>query len=365
MATDASDSRTQQAVPKPYGLERPADYAEPLASLTRGDWFFVFLTWLAIAWAIFITIDTVSGNGLVGFDFLPVAAGVPIIIAGWLALRAKARIEIAVDGLRGGAGLDLEGDIAVFESGFAGRMRFWSLASGSAIALCFFIYLFWIYMERRYDSLFLFILQLVVCVGVGFWIGVLLGRLLAYGQILSIMRDTGIAIGRIDTEQARTAIRQMENINRFAFLVTVMMCHWFAFWLWFWAFGGLVYRGYAVLFIALWVVSFGFYLFAARAPILAFKARLGELQGGAEGQEALDRQLAEAEDDLRKFRAAAIGVPSDDERELEALVKEFRARRMPSVLPGRWVLDLLAIWIAVLLFGSLLLSFRNGFVPGQ
>ncbi|TPK87362.1 hypothetical protein [Mesorhizobium sp. B2-4-17] len=363
-----------QAVPKLRDAARPAGYSEPLTWPTLGDWVFVGFGWLTIAWAVFITVDKLSGNEFVGFDYLPVAAGVPIIVAGWPALRTKSRIETAVDGLSGGAGLDLNGDIAAFELALHRRVRLWSVVSGAAIALCFGGFLFWSNVNKPFDNLYLFALLLIVCVGVGFVIGMLLGRLLGYGQILIVMRETGIAIGRIDTEQARTAISQMENVLRFAFFVTVGMCHWFALWFAVWTVGlwipgigdGRGYQiDYWVLFIALWVVSFGFYLFAARGPMLAFQARLDALQGGLGGQGARQRQLAEAQDDLRRLKTEQRSDSFDEEQELAALVREFDERRAPTRLPSRWVLDLLAVWIAVLLTGSIVLSLRGDFNEPQ
>jgi len=344
---------------------RAPRYTEPLAQLTAGDWVFVCFAATVILWTVYITIGELTESDF-DFDFLPVAAGVPIVLMGWRLLRVKEQVDEVVRGLSGGAGLDLIGDIERFESELGRRARLWSLGSGAAIAFVFAGFLAWavttgLYrVEGTVGDIFLFVLLLTVCVVAGFIIGGLLGRLLGCGQILMVMRDTGITIGRIDTPQARSAIDRMEDVLRYAFIATVAMCHWFALWFGFWFLGGRNYRAtYWVLFILLWAVSYGFYLFAARAPTIAFQLRLDEIRGGPDAQQARQRQLDEARDDLARLRQINRERHFEEEQELEAIVKEFEARGAPRRLPPRWALDLIAIWIAVLLIGSLVFSLRS------
>ncbi|TIM05509.1 hypothetical protein [Mesorhizobium sp.] len=327
-------------------------FAEPWRQLTLTDWFFVFCGWLTAAWAFYICIDTFSGTKATGFDFLPVAAGVPTVLGGWRAAKMHSMITAALEGLLKGAGLDLSGDMAAFEAALKRRVKLWSLATGTAIAGCFGAYLGWAL--YKFGTAGLFFLLAVVCVAIGFQIGRMLGSLLGYGQILTVMRDTGIAIGSIDTEQARRAIARIEELLSYTFWLTAGMCHWFALWFVFWFLGFDDYRAaHSGLFIAFWMVSYALYLFAARSPILAFRARLSELQGGPEGQAARQRQLAEAREDLARLSLTADGSRHSERHELEILVHEFEARNAPPQLPRRWHLNVLAAWIALLLAGSI------------
>jgi hypothetical protein len=353
-----------------------ADYPEPLLRLSAGDWLFVGFVWFVIFWAVFITFDNFAPNSTIGFDYLPVAAGIPVVLVGWRALRVKVRVDEAVRELSGGAGLDVTGDIERFRAELGRRVRLWSLGSGAAITLAFATYFAWaittglLEVGTTATEISLFALMVIVCLSAGFVVGFLLGRLLGYGKVLSVMRDTGVAIARIETPQARSAIRRMEDVLRYAFIATIVMCHWFSIWFGFWLLGfddGRDYRAnFWVLFIMLWTVSFGFYLFAARGPTVAFQRRLEEIRGGPEAQQARERQLDEARDDLKRLQTAQMDERHRraEEHELQAFIQEFEARGALSHLPRRWILDLLGVWIAVLLVSSFALSIWNGIRAG-
>ncbi|MER9924454.1 hypothetical protein NKJ84_16110 [Mesorhizobium sp. M0048] len=321
--------------------------------MTRTDWFFVFCAWLTAAWAFYICIDTFGGNEALGFDFLPVVAGMSVVVAGWRTAAVHRTVDATLDGLLKGAGLDVGSDMAVFRAALDRRVRRWSLATGTAIAACFGVYLAWA--SSRFDTagLGFSILLFAVCLGTGFQIGRMLGWWLGYGQMLTVMRETGIAIGSIDTTQARSALARLEGLLFYIFWLTAGMCHWFVPWFVFWFLGfddGRDYRTYySWLFIPLWIVSYGLYLFAARSPILAFRARLSELQGGPDGLAGRERQLKDAREDLARLTSGGAGAHSNEERELKELVGEFEARNAPPRLPRAWHLNVLAIWIALLL----------------
>jgi hypothetical protein len=334
------------------GTQQFAGFVEPLRQLKATDWFFVGCAWLTAAWAFYIGNDTFGGNDAVGFDFLPVAAGLPTVLAGWRATRIKVTIDAAVDGLLNGAGLDLKGDIDAFEAALKRRVKFWSRATGLAIAVCFVGYLVWAFNKFDPAGPGFVVLLFAVCIGIGFQIGRMLGSMLGYGQILSVMRDAGVAIGSIDTEQARRAIGRIEEILNYFFWLTTAMCHWFAIWFVAWFLGfddDRYYRAYySWLFIALWAVSFALYLFSARAPILAFRARLTDLHGGTEGEAARRRQLAEAQEDLKRLSDSDDSDRRAERIELQAVVDELKKRNAPPRLPRPWLVNVLAVWIALL-----------------
>src|SRR5262249_52788515 len=110
------------------------DCNEPLRSLTLFDWIFVVFA-LVTVWYLFGNIfEWLRGN--VG-DLMPLLAGIPIVVVGWLALRLGIRLQHAVDRLDDGAGLANASAISIqaFHRDLGNKVRIWSMALGLVVSI--------------------------------------------------------------------------------------------------------------------------------------------------------------------------------------------------------------------------------------
>lgn len=345
---------------------------EPLARLSWFDWLFVFFAWLTLFWAVFITLDTldpeITPETLAperpepahGFDFMPVLVGIPVVFFAWRAVGIGDAVADAVERLEDGAGLDIKGEYSVrdFYAALSRTVRNWSLGSGAVIGVGMSVGFGALLAAGLLDfgtaplEIALTIALGGLMIGVGAVLGYLLGRLAGYGHFFGVMERHGIEFA-VTTRDSRSALGRLDGVFRYAVVVTVVLCHWFAAWFVAWALGYDTrdYRAtYQVVFLILFFLSFGFYLSGAWRPARAFAQRLDTLAGGALGRAALERQLAEAAEDRRLLDVPRPNRSQFNEaKELDGFIVEKRAQRLRSPLSNRWLLDGLALWIGLLL----------------
>ena len=335
---------------------QPALDVDPLGQFRPGDWVFMAMTWLTLAWTVFIILDKLDG-GVIGFDYMPILAGIGIITFGWRMLRVGAAVGEAVKGLRAGAGLRESSDATAFVADFERFVRLASFVGGSGVGgmlAAFYAWALWFGVIG--DGPAFGALLFVVTVGVGAYVGYLLGRLIGYGRMFAVMSAHGTDIDSLDTPEARVAMRAIESVYLLAFVSTTALCHWFGLWFTAWCLNlETEYRpDYAHLFLGLLAISVIFFLFGGRVPAIAFRRRFDRITGGATFRLARDTQLAAARRDLASL---AVRVRTDREafferRELQALVNDLESRRFPPRLPSVRVINALAIWIVVVFLAS-------------
>lgn len=324
---------------------------EPLRLLTIFDWVFVIFAW-ATAWYLFGNIfEWIQGNR---GDPMPVIAGVPIVIVGWLALRLGIRLQNAVNRLDDGAGLANANAVSIqaFHDDLGNTVRWWSIVVGAIVSVVLAI-VYWIIIFcglLPWDPIGGSVLAIAM-IGPGFAVGLLLGRLIAYGSLTAILERHRIRLAGLTTRQAKLAMRGVEHVFEFSVFSTTTCCLWFAFWWVMWNLGHLLnYWPWRVAFLPLWLVSFFVFIFGARRPARAFHRRLDELYGGAKARQALDQQLSEAREDLAKL----VSVHGDikfraEAEELDTFIKELAARRFRSPLLDPKLLDAIVLLNILLL----------------
>jgi hypothetical protein len=331
------------------GRSKPSD---PLRRLHLFDWLFVGMAWLTCLWLIFIVMEQFNPDPTVGFDFMPVVTGIPTILIGWRAVRLHEQVDEALAGLNDGAAFIVteENSWGEFLADMDLTVKRWAL--GIAILITVIMLGINVYLitpdlgNLDLEIVATTTIRTVVMAIAGWLIGLLLGRLAGFARLFSVMDKHEIRLAGLSTTAAQIAMRSLERVFSFATLVTSLLCMWFAAWWIAWALG---YEGYAHEwrwpFLALWAVSFALYLWAARAPALAFQRRLDTLYGDSAGRERIDRNLGVAEAELVVLKAA--GKPSRRMRaetfELERYVKHLKELRFRSQLLNPRLLDALLV----------------------
>ncbi|WEZ85494.1 hypothetical protein P6U16_25850 (plasmid) [Rhizobium sp. 32-5/1] len=144
-----------------------------------------------------------------------------------------------------------------------------------------------------------------------------------------------MAFSSLASPQARLALRNLESIHVLAVVALFVLCFWFAAWSLVWQFGFAAgyYELWSRQFLIFWLVSMTLFVVAGFIPARNFKKRVRDLEGGASGRAARERQLQEACDDLRQWRDAAP-KPSRQQRdriaELELFIAGLKDQRIHS-----------------------------------
>jgi hypothetical protein len=334
---------------------------DPLRRLTRYDWIFLFLAWLTGWYLVLITNEAFAANSNLGFDFLPVVAGVPVVILGWRAVRLREQVDEAVAALDEGAGLVIteENSFATFMLDLKKTIRWWGLALALIVdivmvaGLAYVVVAGFVDVDQGPVMLVLTVLLVAVMVGVGFLIGQLLGHLIGFGQLNSVMLRHGISIAGLSTVGARSAMRSLEGVFRFSVLTSMVMCGWFVVWWVTWHVGldpHKYRKAYSGLFLAFWAVSFGVFLFAGRRPALGFQRMIDELYGGADRRRSIDRQLKAATQERATLAKSGVRTPQQrDIAELDRYIDDLKDRQFHSRLLHPYVLNGLAVFNVIFL----------------
>ncbi len=319
--------------------------------LTLWDWLFIFFAWLTLFWFLIVSLAGWTDQDP-GFDFMPVTAGIPILFLGWQAVHIGDAVANAIRGLDDDAGLILREGASVeelreeIETGGA-RVAYLGAACIAVVMSLGFVggilsgNLPW----QSASDLVMTIALGAVLIGVGAVMGYLLGRLVGYGRIFSVMEKRGVRFTPVPSREFRLALSALEAIFRYSFWATVVMCHWFAAWFIAWLLGFERYReAYQILFAVLLAISLGFYVFAAWRPARAFRNRLAAVYGGAEVQAGFESQRALATADLAKLDRDDPGA-----EELQAFIIDKRSDPMSSLLTSRLLLNGMLLWLVAML----------------
>lgn len=308
-------------------------------------------------------------------DFMPLIAGVPIIIVGWRAVALGNRLETAIDNFDDGAAF-------VFPAGQAGAKKTFlndlkkaiSWYSKLVSAAVFLISLTGVILLTSINGvdhvdLFITFLLIVGVPAIALPIGTLLGRLLGYGQFVRIMDRNGIELAGLSTPQAREALRELESVHVFAIIALTVLCFWFSGW---WITWGLGYAlGYENMwrtqFLVLWIVSIGLFVAAGIWPAWSFRRRVAELAGGTEGRLARQEQIRQAKTDLEHWQGAATQKSRQQRErivELKRFIGNLEDQRIESwLLHPRLLAFLLATNLAILVLPLLVTAPRPTTVP--
>lgn len=351
--------------PTPDGLDLTgrqsavAGTTEPFATLTLADWVFTALTCLAVLWAFNILFEISAG---LTADYLPLAAGIPILALGWRTSQVGDKVKAAIEGLGAGAGLSEGGNIAAFRTDLQRLVRVWSFRAAAGLGIIVTSFLSWAVWDGRLDNgTTQNTLVLLTSGGVSILVGVLLGRLLGYARLLDVMADHSVAIASVETPQARSALRAIESVYIHSLISTAAMCVWFVPWYAAWAFG-IDTNGYRELyqlpFLALWAVSLFFFVFAGRRSSLAFRARLDALQGGEASRATHVAQAKQADADLTAAKGKAEFNREFflEARELRQLVDDLALRRLAPRIPNALVVNALTAVLSILFLAGLILT---------
>lgn len=288
---------------------------DPLRRLGMLDWIFVFLGCLTLWYFVFILLELRNEHSALGFDFMPVTAGLALVPLGWRAARVSDQVGLAITGLNNGAAFSTpdQDSLEEFLADLHRWVRRWRWGTGTGIALVMAVgFVYAAANDVPIEELSAMMLGLVgllalVMLATGGLVGSLLGALVGYGQLHRVLARHGIKLAGVSTAEARTAIRGLESVSGYAVLATTVLCQWMAAWFLMWHLGfdpnqySELWYG---LYLVLWLISFSLYVVAALWPSLSLQRRLDELYESADARHALDQQMLEAQRDLTELRAA-------------------------------------------------------------
>ena len=272
---------------------------------------------------------------------MPIVAGIPVILVGWQAVPLYQQVSNALAALDDGAAFIMDdGAMRPFLAGMRATVGRWSQSVAAVVVVAMLgINAALILLNPSDGADFGFdMLRTVVMAGVGYPVGLLLGRFAGFAQLFPVMEKNGIKLAGLSTPAAQKAMRSLEGVFRFAVLSTAVLCHWFLAWLLMWSLGcdPRDYRSqWLVPFMLLWGISFALYVGAAWLPTLAFQRRLDALYGSSEERRALDVSLEEAEAELKLLNGSPDALNRRrriELSELERYIADLNGRRFRSQL---------------------------------
>lgn len=317
-------------------------------------WSYIFASFVwALVWYTIMNILTIMLQKMPDFqdaapfpvDPMPLIAGLPIIIVGWRAVRLGDQLRLAVQDFDDGAAF-------VFPVGKPGANRdfledlkktitWYSRIVSVGIFALTLVSVLSITVINGLNAADLFVTALLI-VGVpliALPIGTLLGQLVGYAQFVRIMDRNGIALAGLSTPQARSALRGLENVHAFAIIALSVLCFWFAAWwvLWMLGYSETYEQVWRTPFLVLWIVSISLFTAAGAWPAWSFRRRVAELTGGEEGHKAIDSQIKQATDDLKRWQDLS-SEKTRQQRERIAELRRFIANLEDQLIES-WLLD--------------------------
>jgi hypothetical protein len=318
--------------------------------LGRRKWSYIFgaFVWALVWYATMDLLKLWVPESQWDFDIMPVVAGIPIILVGWRAVALDRQLRDSIDNFDDGAAFAFPagkpGARRIFLEDVRGTIRWWSRTTAAVITASAIVATISIAMSAfEAGNDFAVYPALLLAVGVpliALPVGVLLGQLVGFAQLLRVMDRNGIALAGLATPQAREALRGLEGIFTFAVIATMVMCLWFAAWWVAWAFGldPFDYEAdWKSRMLVWWALSVILFILAAAWPAWRFRRRVVGLSGGPEGKRAIEDQVRQAEADLQRLRQAAAEKPRyrrEQIADLERFIANLKDQRI-----GTWVLD--------------------------
>ena len=296
------------------------------------DWFCVVLLYILLIYLILQVGLQIFRPGEFDFDFMPLVNGAPCIWilwggvkldrrnrhlfrqldqAGGVAFASVKERNAALSALLGlGARYGLIAAAVTAVSVLGGIASFVGLLSGGHVD--------WpnasfVATEGRTISFFEAGVMTAICVPVGSYSGWLIGKLLANGRLLDVLRDLGHDLSGFASDSAAATLAAIESIYAYAARATLVLSGILATWWIAFGFGlGAVsnYTMWRFPFTWLWAIAFFAFVFATYRPILAFRRRLDAIYGGEAARWQADAQLTLARSDetvLRRAVEATVG----------------------------------------------------------
>lgn len=346
-------------------LKRTWKRLEPLREhFRREKWFYVFgaFVWALVWYGSMNLMSFIQGEQFSGFpvDVMPLIAGVPIIIVGWRAVAIGDKLEAALHDFDDGAAFTIPpgkpGVLTAFIADLRRSIVWWSRIISAVIVFISLAGVLTFARQSNSDSIHQFLAVLLV-LGVpliAFPIGTLLGQLLGFSRLNHVIRRHGITLAGFSTPQSRDAWRALAGIRTFAVIAPLIMCYWFAGWWIAWSLG--IGSNYGFLwktqFLMLWLVSIAILVFAGIIPAHNFKKMLEQTSGGAQGRAARQRQVSEAEDDLKQWQQSSnAGLRHQRQRieELDEFISNLKDQEIENrFLDTKLLVALLAVNLVIL-----------------
>lgn len=166
-------------------------------------------------------------------------------------------------------------------------------------------------------SLWLFLILLSVCAPVGGIAGFFIGKIIANGRLLDVLRKLDNDLSGFASDSGAAALRGLENIYAFATRASLAMCGFLGLWSLAFLFRVGAVAGYADwrrAFLLLWVISLIAFVFASYRPVASFRRRLDEIYGGEQALGRMQEQLQLAKKDMEGLLSLA-GTASDARRQ--------------------------------------------------
>jgi hypothetical protein len=143
-------------------------------------------------------------------------------------------------------------------------------------------------------------LTMLVTAAVAASVGYLIGKLVAEGQLLNVLRHFGNDLSGFASDSGAQTLRRIESIYAFLLRTCVTLCATFG--LWTIAFGFKLpvtqdYQEWHSPFLIFWVISFMIFIFGIFLPIRIFDKRLDEIYGDANGINQMQTQFNLAKKD--------------------------------------------------------------------
>jgi hypothetical protein len=262
-------------------------------------------------------------------------------------------VEAAVVELRNDASLVAEGDQSVDDliENLNKTVRRWAIGGIVLVSLvCGVGTFFALYPATSGasidDSWLQVVLLPLVMIGVGGFIGFILGRLAGYGNLGSVLERSHFRLAGLSTPGASAAMRSLEGVFSYAIVATTAICGWVAIWWLMWHFGfdpGGYRWMWETPYLAIWATAFVFFVLCGWRPVRAFNQRLDRIYGGAEARRSIDEMLQQAREDLNALAKLPAEERAADEKELDAFVKSLQARSFRSPLTNDRVCVLIAV----------------------
>jgi hypothetical protein len=311
------------------------------------DWMFVVFIWLTVFYAGYIVAEA-SQTGDWGIDFMPITAGLFVIVIGWPAVRIGEEMAVIIERLDDDGGIVLAdgSSIDIARNAIIAWVRRLQLlcAVGLAIAVGAIFAGLTISSEiAAANSAWIYLLGPVM-IGVGAVLGVLLGSICGYGRVLSLLEANGARFAGVITRQTRETLAGLKSIFVYGFWATVVLCHWFLAWFAFWLvlrmdWGG-YYELYRIHFLAFLFISVVFFWFGGYRPIMALLGRLEEMHGGPAARAGVEQQIRQAEVDLLVVKDDPVAT-----HELQVFLEEKRADPIASGYVTQTMVRAMAAWV--------------------